>query len=313
MNMQNKTWGGDTLHNFMPDKYYRYAFENSLSAILITKPDGSIVSANQAACLLFGLSETELQQVGRNGIVDLEDPRLYLALKEREEKGEVSVELNFVRKNGEKFPVHILSKIFLDENNEKWTVIVFEDLSNEKMNNSIIEKLHQETIYLANHDYLTDTLNRRGFIEHLKVEFARNKRENRTCALAILDIDYFKEVNDRFGHLVGDKILIYIVQRLKECLRPYDTIGRYGGDEFILCLPNLDIQNAKLIGERLREHIHTNPYIFESESIYLSISIGIKLVNGQELNQKDINHLISDIDGLLYNAKQTRNTVCISL
>ena len=310
--MQIKTWGGDTLHNFMSDKYYRYAFENSLSAVLITKPNGVIVSANKAACTMFGRSEEELQQIGRNGIVDLDDPRLLIALKEREEKGEVSVELNFLRKNGEKFPVHVLSKIFKDENDEEWTVIVFEDLSNEKLNNSIIEKLHEETIYLANHDYLTDTLNRRGFIEHLKIEFARNKRENHFCALAILDIDYFKEVNDQYGHIVGDKILIYIVGLLKECLRPYDTIGRYGGDEFILCLPNLDSHSAEIIGERLRKHIQENPYNYDGVWINLTISIGIKLVNGLDFHQNDINHFISEVDRIMYQAKQKRNTVCIS-
>lgn len=310
--MQKRTWGGETLHDFMSDKYYRYAFENSLSAILITKPNGTIVSANQAACTMFGRSEEELQQIGRNGIVDLEDPRLFLALKEREEKGEVSVELNFLRNNGEKFPVHVLSKIFKDEIGEAWTVIIFEDLSNEKKNNSIIEKLHEDTIYLANHDYLTDTLNRRGFIEHLTIEFARNKRENRICGLAIIDVDYFKDVNDCFGHVVGDQILIHIVERLKECLRPYDTIGRYGGDEFILCLPNLDLHSAEIIGERLRNHIQNSPYIYD-KSIHLSISIGMKLVNGSELEHSDINQLITDVDRLLYQAKQKRNTVCIAL
>ena len=309
--MQKRTWGGETLHNFMSDKYYRYAFENSLSAILITKPNGTIVSANQAACAMFGRSEEEFQQIGRSGIVDLEDPRLCLALKEREEKGEVSVELNFLRNNGEKFPVHVLSKIFKDEMGEDWTVIIFEDLSNVKKNNSIIDKLHEDTIYLANHDYLTDTLNRRGFIEHLKVEFARNKRENRTCGLAIIDVDYFKDVNDCFGHVVGDQILIHIVERLKECLRPYDTIGRYGGDEFILCLPNLDLQSAEVIGERLRNHIQNNPY-FHDQPIHLSISIGMKLVNGSELEHTDINQLVTDVDRLLYQAKQKRNTVCIA-
>lgn len=309
--MQITTWGGDTLHDLMPDKYYRYAFENSLSAVLITKMDGSIVSANQAACKMFGRSEEELSQIGRNGIVDVNDPRLCPALNKREETGEASVELNFIRSNGEKFPVHVLSKIFLDDNGEKWTVIIIEDLSIEKERNLTINKLHEETVYLANHDYLTDTLNRRGFIEYLKKEFARNKRENRTCGLAILDIDYFKDMNDRYGHIVGDEMLNHIVDRLKECLRPYDTIGRYGGDEFILCLPNLDAQSAKVIGERLRKHIQDSPYVLEDQTVQLTISIGMKLVNGNELDQIDINSLISKVDHLLYKAKRTRNTFCI--
>lgn len=310
--MQKRTWGGEMLHDFIPDKYYRYAFENSLSAILITKPDGTIVSANQAACTMLGYSERELQLLGRNGVADMSDSRLYRALKEREENGEVIAELYFVRNNGERFPVHVQSRIFKDDNNENWSVMIINDLSSEKKINQSFEKLHEDTIYLANHDYLTDTLNRRGFIEHLKIEFARNVRESRTCGLAILDIDLFKEVNDRYGHVVGDRILIYIVSRLKECLRPYDVIGRYGGDEFILCLPNLDMNSAEIIGERLRRHIQVNPYIYENHVINLSISIGMKIVRGFELEHTNITQLVSDADYLLYQAKQTRNSVCIT-
>lgn len=300
------------MHDSIPNLYYRLAFENNLLAQFITQPSGSIICANISACQMLGWTEAELCQMNRDEIVDLDDNRYHDALKTRSDQGEVCTEIFFIRKNGSKFPARVYSKIFNDDQGNDWIITSIQDISSEKMNNSIIEKLHEETIYLANHDYLTDTLNRRGFIEYLRVEFARNKRENKTCGLAILDIDYFKEVNDHYGHIVGDKILIYIVGLLKECLRPYDSIGRYGGDEFILCLPNLDYQNAKVIGERLRLHIQNHPYNYNGTLIDLRISIGIKLVNGIDLNQKDIDRLISDVDRLLYQAKQKRNTVCIS-
>ncbi len=310
--MQIKTWGGEKLHNSIPNLYYRLAFENNLLAQFITQPSGSIICANISACQMLGWTEAELCQMNRDEIVDLDDNSYHDALKTRSDQGEVCTEIFFIRKNGSKFPARVYSKIFNDDQGNDWIITSIQDISSEKMNNSIIEKLHEETIYLANHDYLTDTLNRRGFIEHLKIEFARNKRENHFCALAILDIDYFKEVNDQYGHIVGDKILIYIVGLLKECLRPYDTIGRYGGDEFILCLPNLDSHSAEIIGERLRKHIQENPYNYDGVWINLTISIGIKLVNGLDFHQNDINHFISEVDRIMYQAKQKRNTVCIS-
>lgn len=300
------------MHVSIPNLYFRLAFENSLLAQFIAQPSGSIICANISACKMLGWTEEELCQMTRNDIVDLDDQRYHDALKTRSNQGEVCTEMFFVRKNGMKFPARVYSKIFKDEEANDWIITSIQDISNEKMNYSLIEKLHKETIYLANHDYLTDTLNRRGFIEHLRLEFDRNKRDNRTCGLAILDIDYFKEVNDRYGHIIGDKILIYIVSLLKECLRPYDSIGRFGGDEFILCLPNLDSYSAEVIGDRLRKYIQDNPYNYDGILINLTISLGIVLVNGVELYQKDINHLISDVDQLLYQAKLKRNTVCIS-
>lgn len=307
-----RTWGGDNLHDSIPNLYYRLAFDNNLLAQFITQPSGSIVRANVSACQMLGYTEEELCQMTRDDIVDLTDQRYYDALNIRSNQGEVSTELFFIRKNSSKFPARVYSKVFKDEEGKEWIITSIQDLSIEKLNYSVIKKLHEDSIYLANHDYLTDTLNRRGFIEHLKIEFARNARENRICGLAIIDIDLFKDVNDRHGHVVGDRILVYIVKLLKECLRPYDVVGRFGGDEFILCLPNLDSEDAEIIGERLRKHIQMNPYIYENHVIKLSISIGIKIVNGFDLKRTNINQLVSDVDRLLYQAKQTRNTVCIA-
>lgn len=300
------------MHNSIPDKYFRIAFDNSLTAHLITRPDGTIACANQAACEMFGRSEEELFQIGRRGLVDINDPRLPRALKERDERGEVSVELNFIRKSGEIFPVHVLSKVFEDENGDRWTIMNINDLTIEKLNRSIIDKLHEDTIYLANHDYLTETLNRRGFMDYLLKELARSEREKNNCGIAILDIDHFKHINDAHGHIVGDNILIHVVKRLKESLRPYDIIGRYGGDEFILCLPHLDQASANIIGERLRKDIEQNPYIYENTSVNLTISIGIKLISSIDIKKIDANGLLSDVDNLLYKAKQHRNTCRIS-
>lgn len=311
VNLQTKP-GGENLHNPIPDKYYRFAFENSLDAILLTHPNGSIVRANNAACLMFDRDEDEICKLGRYGIVDINDPRLYEALKERDVKGEARAELNFIRKNGDIFPVYVTSKIFHDDNNELWSVMIIKDVSHEKHSQIVIDKLHEDTLYLANHDYLTDALNRRGFMDVFQVELTRSEREGISCGIALIDIDYFKEVNDQFGHIIGDSILQYMVKILKECLRPYDIIGRFGGDEFILCLPNLSDENARIIGERLRSRIEQESFNYESQSIHLTISIGLKIIKPEMIRNIDMNKFVSDVDYLMYQAKRHRNSVYVS-
>lgn len=310
--MCNRTWGGKNLHDYIDDKYYRYAFENSLDAVLLTKPSGFVMRANKAACAMFGRTEEELSQLGRAGVVDINDPRLPHALKEREEKGEIRTELNFIRKSGEIFPGHILSSIFIDESNEAWSVIIIKDITLEKNNQKTIERLHDEMVYTANHDYLTGILNRRGFMLDLDKELKRCLREENKLGIALIDIDCFKKVNDIHGHIEGDLILKHIALKLKECLRPYDIIGRFGGDEFIFCLPNIDLQSAKIIGERLRTHIIENPYQRANDNILLTISVGIKVVTIKSEDIIDANQLVTDVDQLLYKAKRKRNSVYVS-
>jgi diguanylate cyclase (GGDEF)-like protein/PAS domain S-box-containing protein len=308
----NQTWGGENLHENVDDKYFRYAFENSLDAVLLTKPSGSIMRANKAACAMFERTEEELCQLGRTCVVDLNDPRLPDALKEREEKGKIRTELNFVRKSGEIFPCLVLSSIFFDESNESWTVIIIKDITTEKYNQKLIECMHKEMMYSINHDFLTEILNRRGFMQDLEIELLRSYREKKNIGIALIDIDCFKQVNDIYGHIEGDSILKHIVLKLKECLRPYDIIGRFGGDEFIICLPNIDLESAKIIGERLRSHVLENPYQKLDEVISLTISIGIKVTSIESADTIDMNQLVTNVDHLLYKAKQERNSVYVS-
>jgi diguanylate cyclase (GGDEF)-like protein/PAS domain S-box-containing protein len=300
------------LSDYIDDKYYKYAFENRLDAVLLTKTNGFIVRANKAACTMFGHTEKELCQLGREGVIDINDPRLPQALKEREEKGEIRTELNFIRKNGEIFPCYILSSIFIDETNDARAVIIIKDITLEKKNQKIIESLHEELVHSANHDYLTGILNRRGFMQSLEKELMRSSREENKLGIALIDIDCFKKANDIYGHIEGDLILKHIVLRLKECLRPYDIIGRFGGDEFIICLPNIDLDSARLIGERLRTHIIDNPYQRANNNIPLTISSGIKVATIKSEEKIDANQLVMSVDQLLYKAKHKRNYVYVS-
>jgi diguanylate cyclase (GGDEF)-like protein len=124
----------------------------------------------------------------------------------------------------------------------------------------------------------------------------------------LLDIDHFKYVNDTYGHLAGDAVLTEAAQRIKNCIRPYDTLGRYGGEEFLIVLPTADGPGAVCVAERIREAFEAQPVVTEREKISITVSLGVAVSEGQ--NSLDAESLLQMADEALYRAKQTgRNRV----
>lgn len=124
-------------------------------------------------------------------------------------------------------------------------------------------------------DALTGVLNRQACEMLLNQEFARVAREQEICCVSLMDIDHFKSINDTYGHMVGDYVIKTLAGLLRELLRPYDTICRYGGEEFLLCLPNTSLQQAGEILERLRQHIAEREISFEHGDIRVTASFGL--------------------------------------
>ncbi|NLO22264.1 MAG: diguanylate cyclase [Syntrophomonadaceae bacterium] len=289
------------------EEYYRFIFEKSLDAILLTSPDGKIYRANPAACIILQRSEEEILKLGRDGIVDVDDPRLIPALRERAEKGIIKTELSMLRQDGSTFPVCLTSALFTDEQGNTWTAIIFRDITQEKLAEQALRLLQEETAYIATYDYLTGALNRRGFIGNLELEMLRVKSNNASLSLIMLDIDRFKDINDTYGHLNGDKILSLLADRLATKLRSYDLLGRYGGDEFIIALPHSNYDQAKEVAERLRKEIEEIDFELNDISIKITASLGIAVYDPG--SKEDINTLISRVDDNMYKAKKTRNCV----
>lgn len=289
------------------DKVYRFLFENSFDAILLTNPNGEIYRANPVACQLLQRTEDEICQLGRAGVVDPEDPRLQAALRQREQKKQIRAELNFKRRDGTVFPVELTSTIFYDEEGEPWTVIIFRDISSIKEAEATRRQAEKESAYFAAYDYLTGILNRRAFMKTIEQEKERAGRKNSPLSLLLLDIDFFKTINDQYGHVGGDHVLKRVALHLAEKLRPYDALGRYGGDEFIICLPGSETAEAETIAERLRQHIEQTEIVFNGTRIPVTISIGIA---GYDLEaDQGTDRLITKADQNLYIAKNKRNTV----
>jgi diguanylate cyclase (GGDEF)-like protein len=153
---------------------------------------------------------------------------------------------------------------------------------------------------MAETDALTGMLNRRHVLEMGQRMMQRCRRDGRPCAMLMLDVDRFKEINDRHGHLAGDKALRAIALALGSCLRPGDQIGRYGGEEFAMILPGADAQEAGVVAERLRNAVAQLPADWAPGAAPLTVSGGIAISTG---DLADFNELIVRADRALYRAK----------
>jgi two-component system cell cycle response regulator len=172
---------------------------------------------------------------------------------------------------------------------------------------SDVEAQYHETIYkMTITDHLTGVGNKRYLLETLERETPRAQRHNRNLAAMMMDIDLFKEVNDTYGHLVGDAVLKDLATIVRAKLRPDDIFVRYGGDEFAAVLPETLMQDALLTAERLRQIVMEHDFFIEGESINVTISIGVVEFQKGWTNDQ----LIKAADEMLYEAKREgRNCV----
>jgi two-component system cell cycle response regulator len=168
--------------------------------------------------------------------------------------------------------------------------------------NSAMEQLRIE----ATHDALTGAWNRAAILDILNRELARGVRQSHPTCAVIADIDYFKKVNDAYGHLVGDAVLRAVSQRLQSMIRPYDALGRYGGEEFLIVAPASDLESGKALAERLRVAVSQQSIETTQGPVQVTVSFGVAAIAGNT----DLDSLIHAADVALYRAKNAgRNRV----
>jgi diguanylate cyclase (GGDEF)-like protein len=153
---------------------------------------------------------------------------------------------------------------------------------------------------MAKTDPLTGIFNRRHFMEIALMNIERERRQNGECYIIILDLDKFKNINDTYGHVTGDIVLIETALRIKTAIRPYDLFARYGGEEFIIYASHIDKNGILEMSERLRLSICSKEFEHKSISISGSASFGIA-----HIDEYDIGKAIIDADKALYMAKET--------
>jgi len=158
-------------------------------------------------------------------------------------------------------------------------------------------------------DSLTGMVNHEHVFSELQQAIIKTQAEQAPLCIVMADIDHFKSVNDNHGHLAGDGVLKEVASRIKNSLRGFDIVGRYGGEEFLLILNRADLQTARMVAERIRSRIAATPIDLPETLLDVTISMGVAMVKPDE----DVNSLVERADKALYNAKENgRNQVALA-
>ncbi|MBE1557762.1 GGDEF domain-containing protein [Nonomuraea africana] len=169
--------------------------------------------------------------------------------------------------------------------------------------------LHAQLQAAARTDPKTGLLNAAAWQREADTEIVRARRTGETLALLIIDIDHFKRVNDSYGHLVGDQVLISVAATLRCQLRDYDVVGRFGGEEFVVLLPRADISEARRVAERLRTRIGRMAVPADDALITVTVSAGVAIMS---IHGDDLIELLAAADLALYRAKELgRDRICV--
>lgn len=210
-----------------------------------------------------------------------------------------------IMNNDEKRQYEFRITELMDNSRLSGRVYIFHDITEE-------QHMNEELNYLANYDWLTKVYNRRKIMEKLGNVLLNSIKDSQELSLLMLDIDFFKKINDTYGHIAGDKVLSNLTEICKEILRKNDIIGRYGGEEFLVILPETDIKAAGIVAEKLRKHIENMVVDFEENKISITVSIGMASIDEYYDEDILIKDLINLADKALYQAKREgRNRVCI--
>ncbi|MES9928559.1 MAG: GGDEF domain-containing protein, partial [Candidatus Thiodiazotropha sp. 6PDIVS] len=169
----------------------------------------------------------------------------------------------------------------------------------------ITYSVRQQLEYASTTDQLTGLYNRRLFNHLAEIELSNLQRNNSVLTMIILDIDDFKKANDKYGHKCGDTALALVAETLHQTVRPKDIVSRWGGEEFIILLPNTDLENAALVAERVRLSISTQSVACQDFEFTLTVTLGLAVNNNYD---ESLDRLIERADRALYIGKANGKT-----
>jgi diguanylate cyclase (GGDEF)-like protein/PAS domain S-box-containing protein len=279
------------------EQRFRSVTNSASDAIIAADNDGFIIFWNHAAHAIFGYTEAEI--LGRPLTILM--PERYrdahnrgIARYRHTGKSKVignTTELEGLRKGGSEFPLELTLGTWESAGRMHFTGVI-RDITER-------QTLHTLT-HRAYHDTLTSLPNRALFMDRLEHAMALGRRHHHQLAVLFIDLDNFKQVNDQYGHAMGDRLLVELSQRMRADMRPGDTLARLGGDEFVVLLENISNRDdTTRVSERVIEHIQTLKTL-EGRPINVSASIGIALNRGDEPAEE----LLRAADEAMYMAKR---------
>ena len=193
---------------------------------------------------------------------------------------------------------------------ETYVCITIHDMTDvviSQMKLSEIKDINQTLEQMTNHDNLTSLYNRVYAENQIEFEFNKAKRYGNIFSIVFFDIDRFKDINDTYGHLAGDEVLIKISETVKNQLRSSDILGRYGGEEFLILLPETNLESASALSQRVRQKIERTTTYFQKTPIKVTVSLGVVQFRP---DIKNYLQMIHEADVALYHSKQNgRNAV----
>lgn len=276
---------------------FRDLFENANDLIYTHDLQGNFTSLNRAGERITGYTRDEALRMNIAEVVAPEYLQTAQQMLQHKLEGvpPTSYELEIISKSGKRVTLEISTRLIYKNDEPVGVQGIARDITERKL-------AEEQLQYNALYDTLTELPNRTHFMKQLTLAVERAELEKRfRFAVLFLDIDRFKIINDSLGHIIGDKLLIGIAERLKSCVRPSDVIARLGGDEFTILLTIKDELDAIQVAERLQQKL-TKPFKLDNYEVFTSASIGI--IISDDVPRKPEEYL-RDADTAMYRAKET--------
>ena len=298
----------DSINQDYPRQFLDIILKNIDSAVFVIDKNKKIIEVNNAFLELFQLDKIEALSKSYYDIINCQKETesgdctlCYVCTSDAHSNEDDTIFTQNIKDS----KGHSVCRHFMIKNQkinlgtEIVTLLILNNVTN------LIEKT-KKLEELCTTDELTGIFNRRFILEKLQSEIEISKRYRSPLSIIILDIDNFKGINDTSGHLTGDKVLVKTSKTIKNSLRESDNFGRIGGEEFIIVLPNTDLEKAHMCGERIR--INISSQIFEEHSDNITVSGGVACYTDNE----SMEDFFKRADTLLYKAKKTGKNLILS-
>ncbi len=304
------------------EERFRCAFESAAVGIALSDLDGKLVKVNRSFCEMLETTEKDVLGIELNAITHPEDIDNDKGLKAKLFLGEYDdyhVEKRYKGAKGKTvWGILSASMVKDDQGHPMYAIGMIQDITERKLIEVQLalakmeaEKAREFAEVTARTDFLTGLLNRRAFMERLEGERSRELRDKKSIGLILTDIDFFKKVNDTHGHDAGDTVLKAFSECLEKNSRKYDFVGRHGGEEFLIALPETDLEITRQVAERTRKMVEAMEVSLGEgkPTIKITASFGVAVLTPEIADS--IDSAIIRADHAVYRAKTSgRNKIC---